>query len=172
MKKIIIAITALLSLGSSYAQATSLSQHTNYQLTSLNIDAQSLLLPSVFEYSSGNLEVNYLDNKLTLTVYPKAPHCPAGAFCSMMMPAPKIITVPITNISIPLCGGKIITAVEDKTLADGMKITITLFDTKGDGDVCENLHDVPVMINLDELAYERMNGPLEAHSSFNAEELY
>lgn len=79
------------------------------------------------EFNSGNLIVNYDDKKVTLILNRKF-QCPAGTFCAQVMPAPKIVELPITTVETGNCGATLVSAQKDQRSRDGLLEQINVID--------------------------------------------
>jgi hypothetical protein len=79
------------------------------------------------EFNSGNLTVNYDEKKVTLILNRKF-QCPAGTFCAMVMPAPKVVELPITSVDSGNCGATLVSAQQDSRTRDGILEQINVTD--------------------------------------------
>ena len=110
------------------ANARSLIAHQAAGLTHLNFAEGSPLAQR--NINGGQIQLDYTTSEVTLTLYPSF-HCPEGAFCAMMMPAPVIVTLPLVDRQVDTCGNVHYTAKKDLRTVDGINEEIVVSDNRG-----------------------------------------
>lgn len=128
MKALLLAAVTLCGLSS---QAREIE---NFKLINIVINPSSYSLPQPSRLAGAEMTINHSTREVTL-VFHQDFYCPANAICPMVMPAPVIITLPITQVIIPFCGGRIIEAELDRRPMDGLRQAIQIYDDNGN--VCE-----------------------------------
>jgi hypothetical protein len=76
----------------------------------------------------GHVLINPYEAELSLTLYP-AFHCPDGAMCAMMMPAPVIFPASIRSVQQGSCKEMVYTASNNLKI-DGFSYHITVIDNR------------------------------------------
>ena len=89
---------------------------TIYQLDSYKIGKGSQVLPVGNQIATAAVKINSNTNKLQLTLERRY-FCPEGSICTMQMPAPVSITLPLVYVGNPFCGGTMMVA--EKNLPSG-----------------------------------------------------
>jgi hypothetical protein len=79
------------------------------------------------DFQSGNLTINYDEKTVTLILNRKF-ECPVGLMCAQVMPAPKVITLPIVSVEEGNCGATKISAQKDSRANDGILEQINVID--------------------------------------------
>lgn len=79
------------------------------------------------EFQSGSVILNYDEKTVTLVLNRKF-QCPAGAMCAMVMPAPKIVQLPIVSVESGRCGATQVSAQRDLRAQDGILEQINVID--------------------------------------------
>jgi hypothetical protein len=77
----------------------------------------------------GSLTLNYDKHTVRLMVVRNGNPCPAGMLCTLEMPAPLIVELPITSIDVDSCGIKHVVARKDLRPVDGALEQITVSDS-------------------------------------------
>lgn len=122
MKNILIGL--LLIFTGAQANARSLQRSQSASLLTFNFAAGTSLAQA--DIQSGNIEIDFLDNTVTLRLQPAMPNC--EHICIQMMPGPIEISLPIVSIESDRCGNIFYTALQDQRPVDGNKETIQVID--------------------------------------------
>ena len=169
-KKILSALTitlAAVAAAGSSAHARSLMPPVwDAELTRFDIDEQ---LPYAKQVSSAKVEVNYAKGYVELTLYRRF-HCPAGAMCAQVMPAPLFFKLPIAGVRKTDCGSREILAKQDRRMVDGALQVIELRDNTGNH--CPTFVALPSTEVLYKTQSSGMGGHVvETRSTFTGEPL-
>lgn len=121
MKKVLFNITGLL-LFSSFSQAVSATEYQS-ELKNIVADEQFGKIPY-----DGTLTYNRDNKSLKLFIAFLKKNCPAGLMCTMEIPAPIDVELPIKSIEATSCGAKVIIAEKNLLPVDGDAKQIKLID--------------------------------------------
>ncbi len=136
MKNLILALIALTTVSQAHAESTKRAYYA--QIKTFQIQADSEL--SKHTVNSGSLMVDTENNMMSIQLQPSF-HCPAGAMCSMVMPAPLFFTAPIQDVRIGDCGETIYSGEDNKMTVDGTRQVITVTDNSRN--FCQYIIAVP-----------------------------
>lgn len=124
---------ATLSLVSESAQARSMQTHFDISapLVNISLDPKITLNP----IQGGTIRIKYnmmkkKDNFIQLVLF-QGYYCPPNLFCTMMMPAPYIVKVPLLKMEVDSCGSVIYSGHIDERIVDGNFQELTVRDHTG-----------------------------------------
>lgn len=174
MKKVIFVYVAIVTVFASLAtqaDARSIMPPRPIELVSFlsefNTDPE---LHYAGQVESGDVVVDETNNQIRLMLH-IAFHCPPGLFCAQVMPAPIMVTLPITHESVNSCGSRIYGASHDDRPVDGIYESLTVIDnTKNE---CPHLVALPATEVIHDIRYyDRINGGMvDLHSIYTGNEL-
>ncbi len=95
------------------------------QLTSFDIDPGHHYAAQV---TGGRVVINETNNHIDLILNLGMPACPPNMACIMMMPAPVMERIQITEDIVNECGIRMVTGVRDERPVDGIYQRITVYD--------------------------------------------
>jgi len=121
------AILALAFLFTAQASARSMMVHESAHLDQFSFQAGSPL--SQVEVDSAIVNVDYLNQEVSVQIQPAMPECPAGMACIQMMPMPQVISAKLVKVSYNTCNQRIIEAETDQRPVDGILTKITVTDS-------------------------------------------
>ncbi|OQW55117.1 MAG: hypothetical protein A4S09_16965 [Proteobacteria bacterium SG_bin7] len=167
-KNLLLAIATFSMLASTIAEARSVKAFTlNAQLKKMHIDPNSYLAKERFR--AGSIVVDQFTKTITLQLDRKW-YCPPGALCSMVMPAPIIIKLPLVSVTNGACNSLIFEARRDQRPVDGNLTVLSVVDNSRFN--CPSLHPVePTEVHLETVSAGMDGHVVKTHSSFTAEKL-
>lgn len=127
MKNLVISAMAFLSIvSSSFAEQPNLAidKAISTAVRTSFIDANHSSLQGV---TNGNISVDFRSQTITLAAY-RPFYCPPHLVCAQVMPAPVVITLPITNRFVDECGSITYTAEKDQRPVDGALQQLLVID--------------------------------------------
>ena len=128
----------LILVAGAQANATSMKRYLEADLTSFRFQPGSVLANR--RINGGNVQIDFMAKTITLTLNP-AFHCPAGAACALVMPAPQVVTLPLTKVTTGHCNQNIFIARENNLPVDGIDQTLTVIDNSNNH--CKYLVAIP-----------------------------
>ncbi len=122
MKSLLISLALLTSSTFAFANAD-VSGMKTFPITQAEISAAHFDQ----EFKTGSLIVNY-DEKMVTLVLNREFHCSQDLACAEVMPAPKVVQLPITSVESGNCGATVIQAQDDARNRDGIFQQISVID--------------------------------------------
>ncbi len=170
MKHLLLTIATLSTIIMSSAEARSLKPTLlSATLKMIHIDPNSYLADE--RISSGSIQVNHAEKIIELQLNRKW-YCPPGRFCTMEMPAPIFIRLPLTSVTRGECASVIYEAKEDKRPVDGSLQVLTVVDNSNFYKHCKTVRAVASTEIHYETESSGMGGHVgKTHSSFTADKL-
>lgn len=80
-----------------------------YHMDSVKVGQGSYLLPPTSQVASATIRIDQATNEIQLVMERKY-NCPVAAICTLQMPAPVAIVLPIKFMGSPFCGGSMLVA--------------------------------------------------------------
>ncbi|MGZ3772016.1 MAG: hypothetical protein ACXVCP_19755 [Bdellovibrio sp.] len=136
MKKVLLSLTSLFLL-TNFSLAASAAEYKS-DLTNVVADEQFGRFPI-----DGTLTYDRDNKTLKLFIGFRRTNCPDGLVCTMEIPTPISVELPIKSIKPTTCGAKVIIAEKNAILVDGAYQQIKLIDNSKNN--CEYLQAIPAI---------------------------
>jgi hypothetical protein len=172
MKQVILSAILLMGI---LAQADALPVTRTYQskISKLVLDPQlQKAFGEISEVYGGRIVLDF-NKKIATLILNRKSTCPPGKFCTAVMPAPIVITLPIVPVKHETkdeenCGIKIITATDviDEPFIPEVATTITVLDNRRN--ICPTLQALsPTEIHLEYVYQDHSNSTVQQISTYS-----